>query len=235
MSSPPFHTNVNINPNNQQQSPSSLTPYTSPTCVPYFFGRLLREESSKVLEKHGAKDGLFLLRELVIEAGSYALSICSGGICHHYKIERLEDGCVKIEKGRKFIGPVELIRHHQLELDGLVAKPIVPCVRPPCTQPINYLFVNDNEFYKLVDDEIKVQLGKAKLSRCLTQMQYSQELAEARGRFRYKYEKAVLKTLHFAQPWFKPNLDREEASELLIRLDLIYSLIYLEGKSLFAQ
>ena len=109
---------------------TSTSSYTSPTLVPYFFGRLLREESNKVLEKQGAcSEGLFLLRELVIECGSYALSICSGGVCHHYKIERCDDGYVKIEKGRKFIGPVELVKHHQLELDGLLAKPLVPCVR----------------------------------------------------------------------------------------------------------
>jgi len=110
-------------------SGSGSNNYTSPTLVPYFYGRLLREESSKVLEKQGAREGLFLLRELVIECGSYALSICSGGVCHHYKIERCEDGYVKIEKGRKFIGPVELVKHHQMELDGLLAKPLVPCVR----------------------------------------------------------------------------------------------------------
>lgn len=109
-------------------APASNT-YTSPTLVPYFFGRLLREESNKVLEKQGAREGLFLLRELVIECGSYALSICSGGVCHHYKIERCDDGYVKIEKGRKFIGPVELVKHHQIELDGLLTKPLVPCIR----------------------------------------------------------------------------------------------------------
>lgn len=107
----------------------SSSNYTPPTLVPYYFGRLLREESNRVLEKQGAAEGLFLLRELVIECGSYALSICSGGVCHHYKIERCDDGFVKIEKGRKFIGPVELVKHHQFELDGLLVKPLVPCIR----------------------------------------------------------------------------------------------------------
>lgn len=125
-------TNADSNNNNKMMTSitsSSSSTYTSPTLVPYFYGRLLREESSKVLEKHGAREGLFLLRELVIECGSYALSICSGGVCHHYKIERCDDGFVKIEKGRKFIGPVELVKHHQVELDGLLARPLVPCIR----------------------------------------------------------------------------------------------------------
>lgn len=80
--------------------------YTAPSDVQYFYGRLLREEANRVLERHGMKDGLFLLREVVIEAGSYALSICHGGNVHHYKIERQDDGMVKIDKGRRFIGSI---------------------------------------------------------------------------------------------------------------------------------
>lgn len=89
--------------------------------------------------------------------------------------------------------------------------------RPPGTQPINYLFINDAEFYKLVDDEIKLHMSRVRASRSLTQAQYNQELAEARGRLRYKYERIVLKTLHFSQPWFRKNLQRDEANDLLMR------------------
>lgn len=60
-------------------------------------------------------------------------------------------------------------------------------------------------------------MSRVKATRSLTQAQYNQELAEARGRFRYKYERIVLKTLHFSQPWFRKNLDRDEANELLMR------------------
>jgi hypothetical protein len=202
--------------------------YTSPSFVAYFYGRLLREEATRVLEKNGCKDGLFVLRELVIEAGSYALSICHAGQTHHYKIDRLDDGLVKIDKGRKFVGPVELVKHHQTELDGLVTRPLIACNRPAGTQPINYLFINDAEFYKLVDDEIKSHLNRLKAAKAassssssgLTPIQLNQELAEARGRFRYKYEKLVLKTLHLAQPWFRKNVDREQAAELLAKSGL---------------
>lgn len=204
--------NINININGSGIIGNNYTP---PSYVSYFFGRLLREESTKVLEKQGGKDGLFLLRELVIEAGSYALSICHQGQTHHYRIDRLEDGWVKIDKGRKFIGPVELIKHHQSELDGLVTKPLIPCTRPSGIQPVNYLFINDAEFYKLVEDEIKLSLSRLVGSASKSSQQ--EALAEARGRFRYKYEKIVLKTLHFSQPWFRRNTERELASELLAK------------------
>lgn len=189
--------------------------YESPAYVSYFYGRLLRDEAEKILRNRGCKNGLFLLRELVQEAGSYAMSICYKGEIHHYKIVRQEDGLVKIDKGRKFIGPIELIKHHQQEQDGLVTKPTISCERPKGTLPIYYLFVNDSEFNKLVDDEIKSHLSKYKNQ--LSHQQYSQELVDARGRYRYKYEKSVLVELHHSQPWFKSNLDRNKANELLTK------------------
>ena len=193
--------------------------YESPAYVSYFYGRLLRDESEKILRNRGGKNGLFLLRELVQEAGSYALSICQHGEVHHYKIVRQEDGMVKIDKGRKFVGPIELIRFHQQEQEGLVAKPSIPCERPKGTLPIYYLFVNDSEFNKLVDDEIKAHLGKFKSQ--LSHQQYTQELIDARGRYRYKYERVVLVELHLSQPWFKSNLDRVKANEMLTKAGLV--------------
>ena len=187
--------------------------YISPTSVSYYYGRLLREEANKILENHKLKNGMFLLRELVAECGSYALSICFDRNVHHYKIDRQNDGTVKIDKGRNFLGPVELIKHHQNELDGLITKPLIACDRPKGTQPIYYLFINDAEFYKLVNDEINERLSKSKSSSSL--QQYNQELAEAKGRFRYRYEKIVLKNLHYSQPWYKKDLDRDSANELL--------------------
>jgi hypothetical protein len=53
--------------------------YESPAYISYFYGRLLREEAEKILRNRGCKNGLFLLRELVQEAGSYAMSICYKG------------------------------------------------------------------------------------------------------------------------------------------------------------
>lgn len=177
--------------------------YTSPNHVSYFYGRLLRDESNTILLKRGCKNGLFLLRERLEETGSYTLSICFENEIHHYKIDRQDDGTVKIDKGRKFIGPIELVRHHQLELDGLITKPMIPCDRPKGTQPVFYLFVDNSELHQLVEKEIK--------STCRTPL----ELKDARERFRFKYERTILKKIHLTQPWFRKDLDRDQASDLL--------------------
>lgn len=74
--------------------------------------------------------------------------------------------------------------------------------------------------YKLVEDEIKTQINNSKVTKFLNQQQYTQELNDARKRFRYKYERIVLKSLHFSQQWFKQNLDRDSSNELLTRAGL---------------
>lgn len=209
---------INNNNNNNFTNGGSLRnspAYENPTYVAYFYGRLLREESEKILKNRGCRNGLFLLRELVQEVGSYALSICYQNEVHHYKIDRQEDGTVKIAKGRKFIGPIELVKHHQIEQDGLITKPSIPCERPRGTTPINYLFVNDSELNKLIDDEIKNQIVKLKPQ--MSSRQYNQELNDARGKFRYKYERLVIIDLHSTQPWYRANCERSEAHELLLK------------------
>ena len=179
-----FYVYPEMNNFNQVSNLNSQSSYENPINALYFYGRLLREEAEKILKNRGAKNGLFLLRESVQEAGSYALSICYNNEVRHYKIDRQDqDGSVKIEKGRKFNGPIELIKHHQTAQDGLVTKPTIACDRPRGTQPIYYLFVNDSEFNKLVEDEIKNQLASIKEK--MSPRQYNHELNEARNRFRY--------------------------------------------------
>ena len=52
----------------------SIDPYQ----VPFFWGRLLRNEAVLILERHGCTPpGLFLLRESIYEVGSFAISICN--------------------------------------------------------------------------------------------------------------------------------------------------------------
>ena len=55
---------------------------------------------------------------------------------HHYSIERQPSGSVMIQDGRQFAGPVELVQHHQRNLDGFLCKPTVPCERASDQQPM---------------------------------------------------------------------------------------------------
>jgi len=49
---------------------------TSASAVKYFFGRISRDEAEDALRAAGVREGLYLLRESVTQAGNYVLSIC---------------------------------------------------------------------------------------------------------------------------------------------------------------
>ena len=44
---------------------------------PYFYGRITRDESEKILKDRGCQEGLFLLRESTKRMGDYVLSLCA--------------------------------------------------------------------------------------------------------------------------------------------------------------
>lgn len=195
--------------------------YTDPSDKPYFYGRLLREEANRILEKRGLQNGLFLLRESVFEVGSYALSLCHNKQVQHYKLERLEDGTVAIGRNsQRFIGPIELIKYHQTESGGgLVCRPSIPCNRSDdniTLQPIKYLFIHDVDLYKLIQHEIQKHMNqRLKTYKSITKPDYDMEMEECKGRFRYKFEKIVTKNIHLTQAWFIKELSRDDANRLL--------------------
>lgn len=68
-------------------------------------------------------------------------------MCHnnkiiHYHIQRHSDGLVAIEDGARFLGPVELVHHHQHALDGLLTKLTEPCNRLPGVPPRTFSGAN---------------------------------------------------------------------------------------------
>ena len=194
--------------------------YISPTNVSYYYAKILRTEANKILENHKLKDGSFLLRDLIDDCGSYVLSICYKKEISNFKIIRQEDGTVKIgNRGKSFSGPNELIKYHQKKSDGLKIKPMKSCDRPKGAQPVCYLIINDVDFYKLVSEEINEQLSQLKPD--LTAQEFNRTLAEASGKFRYKYEKKVLKKYHLSQPWFKKDMNREAVEDLFRKFGLI--------------
>jgi hypothetical protein len=218
--------------NNKHQK--QLQSYESPNDVNYFYGRINRAESCLIMMKrcnlinnsndeHGSNNnnkncnGMFLLRERLENIGEYTLTIFYENQFHHYRIVRCqEDGMVNISKGKKFIGPIELIKHHKEKADGLVTKLGEPCERNSNVKPIYYFSVNYNEFYTLVENKIKKIIGQQFNCDIQGILPNNVHLAceEARGRFRYKYEKLVLNELHLTQHWFKQNVDRHRAEEI---------------------
>jgi len=62
-----------------------------------------------------------------------------------------------IQDGRRFPGPIELIAHHKLTLDGFLTKPRVPCSRPDGVAPMAWPGVTMNELEQAL---LEKALGK---------------------------------------------------------------------------
>ncbi|VDP88307.1 unnamed protein product [Echinostoma caproni] len=105
-----------------------------PESVLYFHGKVTREQAEQLLIAHKATEGLFLLRESV--NGNYVISICHMNRVHHYNVERQPDGYFKIQTGRRFVGPVELVRHHSEHLDGFLTLARTPLNIPEGCSPL---------------------------------------------------------------------------------------------------
>ena len=44
--------------------------------VPYFYGRITRDEAEEILKERSTLEGMFLLRESISPLGNYAISLC---------------------------------------------------------------------------------------------------------------------------------------------------------------
>lgn len=178
---------------------------TKASAVPYFYGRITREEAQNILTKNGLQEGLYLLRENISTAGNYVLSICHNNRIHHYSIERQPDGTYKIEAGRPFPGPVELILHHSQFLDGFLTKPKHPCARPPGAAPMAWPGVTMLELEQaLLEEAAKQKLTREKLENVL-------------GPQRQKFVLVVARRLHEEQDWFHGSIGRTDADNMLAK------------------
>ena len=74
---------------------------------------------------------------------------------HHYSIERDEDGMVWIPGGKKFIGPVELVRYHSQFIAGFLTRPSKPCDRGPGEIPMVFKGVPMYEMEQKVIELLK--------------------------------------------------------------------------------
>jgi len=58
-----------------------------------------------------------------------------------------------IPDGRRFPGPVELIKHHSTYLDGFLTKPKIPCARPNGVAPMAWPEVTMLELEQILVEE----------------------------------------------------------------------------------
>ncbi|OWF36548.1 tyrosine-protein kinase SYK-like [Mizuhopecten yessoensis] len=177
-------------------------PAILPSTVMYFYGRVTREEAECILQGHGALEGLYLLRESIGVLGNFAISICHNNNVHHYAIEKQHDGQYRIGQGRPCNGPVELIQHHQVEIDGFITIPTHPCNRLPGQSPIAFRGMT------------YVDLENALLTKA------EKEKIKPESIFGAQRQHLILKVamdLHQKQPWFHNRISRDEALQRLER------------------
>ncbi|KJE91304.1 hypothetical protein CAOG_02460 [Capsaspora owczarzaki ATCC 30864] len=98
--------------------------------VRWFHGKITREETEKLFEQHGSKDGLFLLRESVNYPGDYTLCVCFERGVQHYRVEKVaEGGKLTVDQESYFDDMIHLVDHYRMESDGLCTRLRQPIVK----------------------------------------------------------------------------------------------------------
>ncbi|XP_065262609.1 tyrosine-protein kinase SYK isoform X2 [Emys orbicularis] len=96
--------------------------------MPWFHGKISREESEHRVLLGTKTNGKFLIRERD-NNGSYALCVFSEGKVLHYRIDRDKTGKLSIPDGKKFDTLWQLVEHYSYKPDGLQRVLTIPCAR----------------------------------------------------------------------------------------------------------
>ncbi|NWT12561.1 KSYK kinase, partial [Vireo altiloquus] len=94
--------------------------------MPWFHGRISREESEHRILIGSRNNGKFLIRERD-SSGSYALCLLNDGKVLHYRIDRDKTGKLSIPDGKRFDTLWQLVEHYSYKPDGLLRVLTVPC------------------------------------------------------------------------------------------------------------
>ncbi|XP_074851161.1 tyrosine-protein kinase SYK [Carettochelys insculpta] len=96
--------------------------------MPWFHGKISREESQHRILLGTKTNGKFLIRQRD-NSGSYALCLLSEGKVLHYRIDRDKTGKLSIPDGKKFDTLWQLVEHYSYKPDGLQRVLTIPCAR----------------------------------------------------------------------------------------------------------
>ncbi|XP_008990915.1 tyrosine-protein kinase SYK isoform X4 [Callithrix jacchus] len=94
--------------------------------MPWFHGRITREESEQIVLIGSKTNGKFLIRARD-NNGSYALCLLHEGKVLHYRIDKDKTGKLSIPEGKKFDTLWQLVEHYSYKADGLLRVLTVPC------------------------------------------------------------------------------------------------------------
>ncbi|NXE48500.1 KSYK kinase, partial [Casuarius casuarius] len=96
--------------------------------MPWFHGKISREESEHRILVGLRNNGKFLIRERDSN-GSYALCLLNDGKVLHYRIDRDKTGKLSIPDGKRFDTLWQLVEHYSYKPDGLLRVLTIPCPR----------------------------------------------------------------------------------------------------------
>lgn len=88
--------------------------------MPWFHGKLTREEAEKLLE-HG-RNGQFLVRESQNFKGDYTLCVLYERKVEHYRVRRNHKNFVTVDDEEYFENLFKLVEHYQHDADGLCSR-----------------------------------------------------------------------------------------------------------------
>lgn len=94
--------------------------------MPWFHGKISRDESEHAVLIGSRIDGKFLIRARD-SSGSYALCLLHEGKVLHYRIDKDKTGKLSIPDGKKFDTLWQLVEHYSYKPDGLLRVLTVPC------------------------------------------------------------------------------------------------------------
>ncbi|XP_047618769.1 tyrosine-protein kinase SYK isoform X1 [Phacochoerus africanus] len=93
--------------------------------MPWFHGKISRDESEQTVLIGSKTNGKFLIRAR--DNGSYALCLLHEGKVLHYRIDKDKTGKLSIPGGKNFDTLWQLVEHYSYKSDGLLRVLTVPC------------------------------------------------------------------------------------------------------------
>lgn len=106
----------------------------------WYFGKVSRVETQKLLLADVNDHGSFLIRESESVPNTYALSLRDTNTVRHYKIKRLDNGGFFISKNHEFEDIQALVAFYLHEPEGLCCRLALPCkkIDVPQTKGISH-------------------------------------------------------------------------------------------------
>jgi c-src tyrosine kinase len=89
--------------------------------MPWFHGKILRDQAEELLSAKESPDGLFLVRESTNFPGDYTLCVVFQGKVEHYRVIA-KNNSLTIDEEEFFENLTKLVEHYKLDADGLCTQ-----------------------------------------------------------------------------------------------------------------